>query len=116
MYKYEISNVPPENIVYVDERVLETYLYHEYGYAIRGEKVYDSIKGRKYARVGIIVVQMGNRIIVPFEDIGTMNQKLFKAWFETVLLPSLPKETVIVMANASFHQKEKLYCLAEKHN
>lgn len=116
MYNYEISDVPSENIVYVDESGLETYLYREYGYAPRGEKVYDSIKGRKYARVGIVAAQMGNRIIAPFEYTGTMNHKLFEIWFENILLPTIPEETVIVMDNASFHRKEKLYCLAEKHN
>lgn len=95
---------------------METYLYREYGYAPRGEKVYDCIKGRKYARVGIAAAQIGNRIIAPFEYTGTMNCELFETWFETVLLPALSEETVIVMDNASFHRKEKLYCLAEKHN
>ena len=45
-----------------------------------------------------------------------MNCQLFETWFEAVLLPTLSEETVIVMDNASFHRKEKLYCLAEKHN
>ena len=45
-----------------------------------------------------------------------MNHKLFEVWFETMLLPALSEETVIVMDNASFHREEILYCLAEKHN
>lgn len=44
-----------------------------------------------------------------------MNHKMFEAWFENCLLPELPKETVIVMDNASFHRKEQLYCLAQKY-
>lgn len=78
--------------------------------------MYDSTKGRKYARVGIVAAQINNRIMAPFEYTGTMNHKLFETWFETMLLPDLSKETVIVMDNASFHRKEKLCCLAEKYN
>jgi len=39
---------------------------------------------------------------------------LFEDWFENNLLPALPKGTVIVMDNASFHRKEQLSCLAQK--
>ena len=116
MYQYEISDVPLENIAYVDESGLETYLFREYGYAVRGEKVYDSTKGRNYARVGVVAAQINNKIIVPLEYTGAMNHNLFEPWFETMLLPALPKETIIVMDNASFHRKETLYCLAETYN
>jgi len=45
-----------------------------------------------------------------------MNHNLFKNCFETHLLQKLPKETVIVMDNASSYRKEPLYSLAEKYN
>ncbi len=44
-----------------------------------------------------------------------MNHELFEDWFETRLLPALPKETVIVMDNASFHRKAQLYELSQKY-
>ncbi|MDE7054840.1 MAG: transposase [Oscillospiraceae bacterium] len=40
---------------------------------------------------------------------------MFEDWFEHHLLSALPKETVIMMDNASFHRKEQLYCLAQKY-
>lgn len=45
---------------------------------------------------------------------GTMDSVLFEAWFEAFLLPELPKSSVIVMDNASFHRKGKLRPLAAK--
>lgn len=43
-----------------------------------------------------------------------MDSSLFEKWFEDYLLPNLPKEAVIVMDNASFHRKKKLYDLTQK--
>ena len=76
--------------------------------------VRDRIKGRKYKRTSIVAAQMGNEIIAPCQYTGTMNHEWFEKWFQEHLLPALPKETVIVMDNASFHRKEQLYSLAQK--
>lgn len=113
-YKYEIADIPPENIAYVDETGIDRYLYREYGYGPRGQLVHDRIKGRKYMRTSIVAALMGNEIIAPCQYTGTMNHELFEKWFQEHLLPALPKGTVIMMDNASFHRKEQLYCLAQK--
>jgi len=55
----------------------------------------------------------GKSIIAPLQYDGMMDSTLFEAWFETRLLPSLPENTVIVMDNASFHRKSKLFHWAE---
>ena len=84
------------------------------GMAPGGQLVYDRIKGCKYMRSSIVAAQMGNEILAPCQYTGTMNHELFEKWFQEHLLPALPKETVIVMDNASFHRKEQLYSLAQK--
>lgn len=45
----------------------------------------------------------------------TTDSTLFEFWFEKCLLPCLEKDTVIVMDNASFHRKDRLCDIAEKH-
>ena len=62
-YKYEIIDVSPEKIAYVDETGIDSYLCREYGYAPRGELLHDQIAGRKYARTGIVAAQMGQEIL-----------------------------------------------------
>lgn len=59
---------------------------------------------------------MGQEILAPCSYDGTMNHELFEDWFENHLLQELPKDTVIVMDNASFHRKEPLYSLAQKYD
>lgn len=45
-----------------------------------------------------------------------MDSILFNFWFEQMLLPDLPAESVIVMDNAWFHQKKVLLDLARQHH
>jgi len=89
----------------VDECGIDTYLYLEYGYAARGQKVFSRISGRKYKRCGIVAAQMNGRILAPLQHNGTMDSCLFEFWFANQLLPNLEKGCVVVMDNASFHRK-----------
>jgi len=99
----------------VDETGIDQYLYRQYGYAPRGKLVHGLIRGRRYARVGVVAARMGKEIVAPCRYDGTMDHKLFEDWFENNLFPALPKGTVIVMDNASFHRKEQLHSLAQSY-
>ena len=72
------------------------------------------VSGRKFKRTGLVAAQLGKTIIEPLQYSGTMDSALFEAWFETRLLPSLPVNTLIVMDNATFHRKSRLFPLAEQ--
>ena len=111
----KIKDIPEEKITYVDESGIDVYLYREYAYASRGEKVYGKITGRKFQRTNIVAAKLGNEILAPMQYNGTTNAPLFENWFEQWLLPCLPQDTVIVMDNASFHRKNQLFRIAEKH-
>lgn len=99
----------------MDETGIDTYLYREYGYAPRGQEVHTKIPGRKYARTGVVAAKLGDEIIAASQYNGTMDHELFEEWYEKMLLPKLPKGTVIVMDNASFHRKKQLLSITQKH-
>ena len=103
-----------ENIAYIDETGIDTYLFREHGYAPKGQKICAKISGKKYKRVGIVAAKMGEKIVAPMEYAGTMDSVLFESWFEKCFLPVIKKGTVIVMDNASFHRKKQLICAAQK--
>ncbi len=110
-----MANVPPEKIAYVDETGIDTYLCRQYGYAQKGKLVRARIPGRKYARTGIVAAKLGDKIIAARKYKGTVNHELFEDWFENMLLPALPKDTVTVTDNASFHRKKQLKQIAKAH-
>lgn len=68
----------PEQIAYIDETGVDTYLYREYGYSAKGTPIYGRISGRKYKRIGIVAAQMGKKIIAPLQYVGTMDSTLFE--------------------------------------
>ena len=113
-YQEQIKGIPPEKIAYIDETGIDTYLFREYSYAPKGQKIYDKISGRKYNRIGIVAAKIGEKIVAPMEYGGTMDSLLFETWFEHNFLPVIKKGTVIVMDNASFHRKKQLSCAAKK--
>jgi transposase len=92
---------------------MNTFLYREYGYAPRGEKVFGRVSGKKFQRLNIIAAKCGNDIVARCEYACTMNHKLFELWFCEVLLKEIPVGSVIVMDRASFHRRKVLQQLAE---
>ena len=101
--------LPIKLIHYVDESGIAEFLYREYGYAPKGSPVYAKISGRKFKRLNIVAAKCCEKIVAPLIYDGTTDSKLFEFWFEECLLPELPKNAVIVMDNASFHRKAKLF-------
>lgn len=71
------------------------------------------IPGRRFQRTNLVAAQMGSEILAPMQYQGTTNAELFEHWFEQCLLPCLPEDAVIVMDNASFHRKKKLFEIAD---
>lgn len=104
----------PEKIVYIDEAGVDNRLYREYARAPRGQKIYAEIPGKKRERVSIIGALIKDTFIAPFTFQGGCNAGLFNTWLELVLLPILPKGTVLVMDNAAFHKSPKTKDLIEK--
>lgn len=115
-YQEQIADIPSEMIAYVDETGIDTYLYREYGYAPKGQRVYGRICGHKYKRVGIVAAQIGKQIVAPMQYESTMDSTLFEAWFVRRFLPAIEKGTVIVMDNAAFHRKKQLVSFAHNFN
>jgi len=113
LFRKTVENIPPEQLFYIDECGVNQYLYREYGYAPKGEPVFGDIRGSAYERINIVAAKCCNRIIEPLTYNVTTNSALFEYWFEFRLLPAVPKGSVLVMDNATFHRKTKLRSLAE---
>ena len=69
----------------------------------------------KYQRTSIVAGQLGQEIIAPLQNSGTVNEDFFEIWFEEHLLPKVPQDAVIILDNASFHRKKRLFDIADKY-
>jgi len=110
-----ISALPPEILVFVDECGIDQYLYREFAYAPRGEKVMAKISGKKFKRTNIVAGICCGEWVVPLAYECSTDSVLFEFWFEHCLLKEVGPGSVIVLDNASFHRKSVLPELAERY-
>ncbi len=102
--------------MYVDECGVDQYLYREYAYAPRGQKVLAQISGKKFKRTNFAAGICLGKWVAPIEYDGSTNSALFEFWFEHCLLEEVKSGSVIVLDNASFHRKTVLLSLAGLKN
>jgi len=111
-----LENYPQHTRYYVDECGIDKYVYREYGYSPKGIPIIGNISGKKYKRTNIVAAKCGDTIVAPMVYEGTTDSHLFEQWFDFCLLKAIPKHSVIILDNATFHRKSKLHALAEQHD
>lgn len=105
-------------VFYADEVGFEEYYSRTYGYAPRGERVYDDIPGTRFGRTSVVgAINANNEFFAGFAFKGYMNSDLFEGWLEQVFVPSLekPKVSVLIIDNASHHPKGRIQDIADKY-
>jgi len=108
--------MPSESLVYVDECGIDQYLYREFAYAPRGQKVIEKVSGKKFKRTNIVAGICQREWVAPMEYGGTTDSVLFEFWFENCLLKEVKPGSVIVLDNATFHKKSVIPGLAKSKN
>jgi transposase len=82
---------------------------------LRGVKVEDTKRGRRYARTNVISGYCVRETLVPKTYKNTTNSLFFEDWFEFDLLSVVPCGHWVIMDNASFHRKKKLREIADRY-
>jgi transposase len=112
----KIQDIPAGSIVYVDESGIDEYLQREKGRALRGVKIQDTKRGRRFQRMNVVAGLNGQTAIATLCYTGTTTSTVFEDWFAGSLLPSVAEGSTVIMDNASFHRKSKLHELALNNN
>lgn len=87
-------------------------MQREYGRGPRGEKVEDVKSGKQYECVNVIGALCDESHFGVKSYRHTTNSEFFESWFEECLLKEIPKGYTVILDNASFHRKKRLYKLA----
>lgn len=111
-----VKSYPPQRLVYVDECGIDQYLYREYAYSARGQKVIAKVSGKKFKRTNIVAGISCGKWIAPLEYSGTTDSALFEFWFKNCLLKEVEPQSIIILDNATFHKKSILSELAKQNN
>jgi transposase len=83
---------------------------------VRGKKVEDVRRGRKFGRTNIVAGYSDGEIFAPKTYKHTMDSDYFGHWFEFDLLSIVPCGYTIIMDNASFHREKTLRKIAERYS
>ncbi len=112
----KLKTIPSKTLVFVDECGIDQYLYREYAYAPRGQKIAAKISGKKFKRCNIVAGICQGEWVAPMEYSCVTDSSLFEYWFENCLLNEIAPDSVIILDNATFHNKTVLHSLAEMKN
>ena len=109
-YQKILSEIPKENLIYLDESGFDLTMKKDRGWKLRGKRLYDDKKGqRKYLKRITVISAYSNqtkKLIAPFYFEGNTNSEMFNLWIKEVLLPKLKPNQTIIMDNAAFHKNK----------
>lgn len=94
---------------------MDKYFVREYGRALRGEKVEDTKRGKKFQRTNVVAAKFDGKLIAPLCYTESTTGAFFTEWFRNIFVKVAPKGSTAIMDNASFHPKKKLRNLARRH-
>lgn len=114
LFRRELEKLAGQPVFYLDECGVDHRLYREQGRALRGERLYQAVTGKRRERTSIIAASQQHKLIAPLVFQGSCNTAVVDVYFEKVLLPALPLGSVIVLDNARFHQSPTTQKLAEQ--
>lgn len=103
-----------DDLVYVDESGIDTFLHRTHGWAKRGKEVMGEVSGKRFARESFVAGLCAQKVLAPFCYQGTCNSDLFNMWIQDFLVPDLKPGQVVIWDNATFHKSEKTRHFIEK--
>lgn len=119
-YQKQLNQIPKENLIYLDESGFDLAMKKEYGWKLRGQRLFDNKKGqRKYLKRITVISAYSNqnkKLIAPMYFEGNTNSQMFNLWIKEILLPELKTNQTIIMDNAAFHKHQDTKKLIESVN
>jgi transposase len=83
------------------------------GRALRGVRVEDEKRGRKFGGTNVVTAPCGKNVLAPYCYEHSTTKEFFAEWFKNSLLPLLKLGQTVTLDNASFHSAKLLGKLLE---
>ena len=91
-------------IAYIDESGFAHGALRTHGYSIQGQRCYGTHDWGAKGRTNAIGALIGSTLIAIGLLTGSVDTAVFTCWVEQFLLLNFPRQSVIVMDNATFHK------------
>jgi len=102
-------------VYFMDESGIEHRLFRREAWALRGETLTARVYGSKRGRTSVIGAWRQGSFLAPMVLEGSCDRHVIDAYFREILLPVLPRGSVVVLDNASFHHASCAHELALAH-
>ncbi|MCC3307705.1 IS630 family transposase [Psychrobacter sanguinis] len=92
-------------IIYLDESGFKSHENRPHGYSYKGKPCFGSYNWQLKNQTNAIGAIHNNQLFAIGLYECNVNADVFYSWVTQLLLPNLPKNSVIVMDNATFHKR-----------
>ena len=108
------QSVLPQKLVFLDETGAKTNMTRLYGRALKGERCFDHAPDGRWERTTILsaVRASGETCSMVFD--GALDGKMFDAYIEKFLLPTLMPGDMVIMDNLNVHKSLNAKKLVEE--
>jgi transposase len=97
------SDLPLNNLVFLDESSINLAYTRLYGRAKSNQRINEGIKDVRFQRQSILSTIRLSGEQVPFIFEGTLNKELFAEYVKKILSPTLNLDDIVVFDNCSVH-------------
>jgi len=104
-----------KNVIFVDECGINRYYQREFGRAKIGVRVHDVKRGKRFQRTNVIAGLWGKKHVAVQCYEHATTAAFFEDWFAFELLAVIPEGSLVILDNASFHSKKRLFKIAARY-
>ena len=102
-----------KSLVFIDESGFRSESFRRYGYAPKGEPVFDLISSQRTRTTTLLAARIDDAFTTPTLFEGSCNAERFNNWLECHLCPRLGANHLVIMDNASIHRTQRTRELIE---
>ena len=102
-----------KTLVYIDESGFRSESFRRFGYAPKGELVFDLISSQRTRTTTLLAARIDQAWTTPTLLEGSCPAECFNAWLESQLCPQLGKNHLVIMDNARIHRTKRTRELIE---
>ncbi len=103
-WKRSQEQIDPQRVVFIDETWAKTNMTRTYGRSQQGTRVIGRVPCGRWETTTFVGALRATGFVAPLTADGPMNGRLFLAWVEQHLAPTLSAGDIVIMDNLSSHK------------
>ena len=108
------KRIDPRRLVFIDETWAKTNMIRTHGWGPRGQRVHDKAPHGHWKTLTFLAALRHDRIDAPCVLDGPINGRLFQAYVEQVLVPTLSPGDVVILDNLGSHKSQAVRRILRK--